>query len=156
MKTRKVVRIDRRGVDLAERLALLGRARRQKECYELLEASGGALELVELRGRGGFSPSVIAGLQDKGLVVVEEPTAATGQGAQATSASGDSDEESGPPRILVLEDDESVQLLVSHALREIDAEVTIVSSVSSAWRFLESQPVQAVVLDLFLPDGDGR
>ncbi len=68
VKTRRVVRVRRWLTDLGERDASLGRAHRQRECYELLESSGGERELAELLEVGGFSRSVVKGLEEKGVV----------------------------------------------------------------------------------------
>jgi len=68
LKTRRIVRIARRLPDLAEREAIFGRASRQREAYELLEASGGAVELAHLTGEAGFSRGVVSGLEAKRLV----------------------------------------------------------------------------------------
>jgi len=70
VKTRRVVRIARVLEDLQEREALFGRARRQREAFELLEASGGDVELAHLTGEGGFSRAVVSGLEAKGLATV--------------------------------------------------------------------------------------
>ncbi len=72
VRTRRVVKIVRWLPDLAEREEVFGRANRQHEAYELLEASGGAVELAHLTGQGGFSRSVITGLEEKELVVVQD------------------------------------------------------------------------------------
>jgi len=70
---RKMVRLDRWLSDLSERGDAFRRAPRQREAYELLEASGGASELAHLVENGGFSRSVVQGIAQKGLVsVVEE------------------------------------------------------------------------------------
>jgi primosomal protein N' (replication factor Y) len=68
VKTRRVVRIARHLGTLAERDELFGRAARQREAYELLEASGGAAELAQLTDGEGFSRGVVHGLEEKGLV----------------------------------------------------------------------------------------
>ncbi len=70
VQTRKVVRLIRELPDLVARDDLFGRAHRQREAYEHLEGSGGSDELAHLLDSGGFSRSVVAGLEDKGLVVV--------------------------------------------------------------------------------------
>ncbi len=70
--TRRVVRVVRWLDDLAERDALFGRAHRQREAYEVLEAGGGAAELAHLTDQHGFSRSVIGGLEEKGVVEVTD------------------------------------------------------------------------------------
>ena len=72
VKTRLVVSLVRHLGTLAERDEVFGRAARQREAYELLEASGGAAELAHLTGAEGFSRSVITGLEEKGLVDVHD------------------------------------------------------------------------------------
>lgn len=67
VKTRKVLRLVRELPSLRQRDETFGRAARQRECYEMLEAMGGAAEATHLTGHAGFSPSVLKGLIDKGL-----------------------------------------------------------------------------------------
>jgi primosomal protein N' (replication factor Y) len=84
VKTRRVVRLCRYLETLPERDEAFGRATRQREAYELIEASGGAVELGNLTGEAGFSRSVVGGLADKGLVtlvdeeVMRDPFASMG------------------------------------------------------------------------------
>jgi len=70
VRTRRVVRVARELGTLAERDERFGRAGRQREAYELLEASGGAVELAHLTSEHGFSRGVIGQLEAKGLVEV--------------------------------------------------------------------------------------
>lgn len=73
VKTRRVVRVVRHLGTLTDRQGAFGRATRQREAYEALEASGGVGELAWLTGEGGFSRTVITGLEEKSLVeVVDE------------------------------------------------------------------------------------
>jgi primosomal protein N' (replication factor Y) (superfamily II helicase) len=72
VRTRKVVRIERWILDLGTREETFGRAARQQECFELLEASGGGIELAVLQDEHGFSRSVIGGLEGRGLVRVAD------------------------------------------------------------------------------------
>jgi primosomal protein N' (replication factor Y) (superfamily II helicase) len=72
VRTRKVVRIERWIPDLGAREEAFGRATRQRECFELLEASGGGIELAVLQDEHGFSRSVIGGLESRGLVRVAD------------------------------------------------------------------------------------
>jgi len=86
VKTRRIVRITNALQDLAERDAVFGRAGRQREAYELIEASGGAVELGHLVGELRFSRGVVSGLESKGLVglsdeeVMRDPFAAVAPG----------------------------------------------------------------------------
>ncbi len=70
--TRKVVRLVTDLPDLAERERTFGRALRQRECYEVVEAAGGSRELTTILQEDGFSRSVVAGLEERGLAVLEE------------------------------------------------------------------------------------
>lgn len=73
VRTQRVVRIVSWLSTLSEREDRLGRAQRQREAYEMLETSGGSVELAHLLDEGGFSRSVISGLEEKGVVeVVDE------------------------------------------------------------------------------------
>jgi primosomal protein N' (replication factor Y) (superfamily II helicase) len=72
VRTRKVIRIRRWLPDLGTREQVFGRAARQRECFELLEASGGGLELTALMDEHGFSRSVLSGLEEKGLAAVAD------------------------------------------------------------------------------------
>jgi len=68
VKTRRMIEVIRELPNLAEREDAFGRAKRQQEAYEFLEAAGGTAELAQLTGEVGFSRSVLTGLEEKGLV----------------------------------------------------------------------------------------
>jgi primosomal protein N' (replication factor Y) len=68
VKTHRVVRVIDFLQDLTARETMFGRAQRQREAYELLESSGGAIELSHMTGDAGFSRGVVRGLEEKGLV----------------------------------------------------------------------------------------
>ena len=70
VKTHRVVRTTRALPDLAERDDLFGRAPRQREAWAALEDAGGRLTLAHMLEVGGFSRSVVAGLEAKGVVEV--------------------------------------------------------------------------------------
>jgi primosomal protein N' (replication factor Y) len=73
VRTHRVVRILEWLSSLGDREGKFGRARRQLEAYEFLETSGGSVELAHLLEQGGYSRSVISGLEEKGVVeVVDE------------------------------------------------------------------------------------
>ncbi len=72
IRTRRVVRIENWLEDLALREGVFGRAPRQREAYGALESSGGSAELGPFLRRGGFSRSVITGLEEKGIVAVDD------------------------------------------------------------------------------------
>lgn len=69
---RRILRLIRELPSLQLRDEVFGRARRQRECYELLEAMGGAAEVTHLTGHVGFSASVLQGLVDKGVAEFAE------------------------------------------------------------------------------------
>jgi len=69
--SRKVAALKRWIVSLEEREALFRRAPRQRECYEVLEAAGGEMELAPLLAQG-FGRGVVGGLEGKELVEVED------------------------------------------------------------------------------------
>lgn len=70
VKTRRWVEVVAALPNLAQREEVFGRAQRQREAYEHLEAAGGGEELAALMDQGGFSRSVVSGLEEKGLVEV--------------------------------------------------------------------------------------
>ena len=72
VRSRKVVRLDVWLSDLQARDELFRRSHRQREAYELLESSGGSMEMVHLLAQGGFDRSVIKALEKKGVVVVKD------------------------------------------------------------------------------------
>ena len=64
---RQVVEIVGEAPTLIERDALFGRARRQKEAFETLEAIGGSAAVAHLESHYGYSRAVLGGLVDRGL-----------------------------------------------------------------------------------------
>lgn len=68
---RQVIRLVGETPTLMERDDLFGRAHRQREAYETLEAIGGAAEVAHLESHYGFSRSVLAGLVERGVALVE-------------------------------------------------------------------------------------
>ncbi|MBW3630891.1 MAG: primosomal protein N', partial [Gemmatimonadetes bacterium] len=67
VRTRRVLRLTRELPSLRERGILFARAKRQLECWELVESMGGVAEVAHLTGRLRFSSSVLSGLVEKGL-----------------------------------------------------------------------------------------
>lgn len=59
-------------------------------------------------------------------------------------------------RILVIEDDAAVSLALSSRLAGPNREVLLVGSVAEATRVLAEESVSLILLDLLLPDADGR
>ncbi len=74
-RTRRMALLARELPSLAERDDLFGRARRQRELFELLETTGGRSSVGHLTQQLGFSESVIRGLADRGLITIEEEIA---------------------------------------------------------------------------------
>ncbi len=72
LKTQKVVHIVAWLSSLAERDTLFARAHRQREAYQVLESTGGAVEMAHLLETGGFSRSVLAGLEEKGVIRIRD------------------------------------------------------------------------------------
>src|SRR5690606_18906373 len=75
VKTRRVLRITRELPTLTMRDEVFGRARRQRECYEVLETMGGRADAAHLSDTLGFSAAVLRSLVDKGVAeVIDERT----------------------------------------------------------------------------------
>jgi primosomal protein N' (replication factor Y) (superfamily II helicase) len=71
-RTRRVVRIVQELPSLTLRDEIFGRARRQRDCYEQLEALGGRADATHLTQTLGFSSAVISGLVERGLAEVTD------------------------------------------------------------------------------------
>ena len=72
IKTERIVNIHKWFEDLTELKKLLGAAKRQFEAYQILASFGGTVELSHLIKQAGFSRGVIAELEKKGVVQVED------------------------------------------------------------------------------------
>jgi primosomal protein N' (replication factor Y) len=72
VRTRRVIRIARELPTLLAREEAFGRAKRQREAYEMIEGLGGRAESAHLQEALGFSPEVIRQLVKKGLVETED------------------------------------------------------------------------------------
>jgi len=72
VRTRRILRLAGELPSLLQREEVFGRARRQRECYELLEALGGGAEVARLVERDGFSYAVLNGLVQRGLATFTE------------------------------------------------------------------------------------
>lgn len=72
VRTRRVVRLTSELPSLRERSLIFARAKRQRECWELVESMGGAAELAHLTGQLRFAHSVVQGLVEKGIAEVAE------------------------------------------------------------------------------------
>jgi primosomal protein N' (replication factor Y) len=73
-RTRRVLRLTRELPSLNQRDALFGRAQRQRECYEALEAIGGTADTAHLTKHMGFSSGVLRGLVERELAELVEET----------------------------------------------------------------------------------
>ncbi|HEY9226037.1 MAG TPA: primosomal protein N' [Gemmatimonadaceae bacterium] len=71
-RTRRVASIARELLSLVERDTLFARAKQQRALYELIESLGGRVAVEHLTERLSFSPSVLKGLVDRGLVAVDD------------------------------------------------------------------------------------
>lgn len=156
--------------DRAARQERFGRAFRQQECYEVLVALGGRCELGQLLASKGFSSSVITGLEKKGLIAREEPGEEIAQpgesevrhplGGQADEIQrGAPDEPASYPRILLVDDDESIGLLVRHRLSRAGFEVQHITHGDDALELLWDEKLAGeldlVILDVKLPGAGG-
>lgn len=63
--------------------------------------------------------------------------------------------DNGAMRILVVEDDNGIAEGLRTNLRQRGYAVDVCDGVASAWSALRTEPFDAVLLDLGLPDGDG-
>ena len=75
-KTRRVAALVRELPTLMERDATFARAKKQRELYELIESLGGRAPVELLLERMSFSPTVLKGLVDRGLVAMQEEVVA--------------------------------------------------------------------------------
>src|SRR5919202_4253797 len=71
-KTQRVAVLRRELPSLQERESLFGRAKRQRELYELLEAMGGRSPVSHVTDQLGFSAAVLRALVSRGLVEIAE------------------------------------------------------------------------------------
>jgi primosomal protein N' (replication factor Y) len=72
VRTRRVLRLTGELPTLRARAVLFARAKRQRECWELVESMGGAAEVAHLTGQLRFSHSVVQGLVEKGVAEIAE------------------------------------------------------------------------------------
>jgi len=95
VRTERIVRIVARLDTLTHRDEVFGRAHRQREAYESLEALDGVASLAHLTGQLGFSRGVIDGLVERGVarledrVVDRDPFAGTPAATQGIVPSAD-------------------------------------------------------------------
>lgn len=72
VRTRRILRLTRQLPTLRERENVFGRARRQRECWELVEALGGRAEVTHLVGTQGFTYQIVNALVEKGVARIDE------------------------------------------------------------------------------------
>ncbi len=72
VRTRRLLRITDSLPTLGRREEVFGRARRQRELYEVLEEMGGTAETAHLAAQLGFSHTVLNGLVGRGVAIFEE------------------------------------------------------------------------------------
>ena len=72
IRTKRVIRLVQELNSLQQRETMFGRARRQLECFEVLEAAGGSADVAHLTAQLNFSASVLDGLVARGVAVIEE------------------------------------------------------------------------------------
>jgi primosomal protein N' (replication factor Y) len=75
-KTRRVALLRTHLPTLMERDTAFGRAKKQREVYELIESLGGSVPVELLLERMSFSPSVLEALSARGLVEIRQETVA--------------------------------------------------------------------------------
>ena len=73
-KTQQVVHLTSELPTLLEREEVFGKARRQREAFEVIEGLGGSAALTHLETGLGFSRSVIRGLTARGVAIISEET----------------------------------------------------------------------------------
>ncbi len=88
IRTERIVRLVKSLETLIERDEAFGRAPRQREAYETLEALDGVAALAHLTGQLGFSRGVIDGLVARGLVALDDRTVDRDPFAGAPAAAG--------------------------------------------------------------------
>jgi primosomal protein N' (replication factor Y) len=67
VRTERLLRLTGELPSLLQREEVFGRAHRQRECFEVLEATNGSASVVHLRDRLSFSDTVMRGLVARGL-----------------------------------------------------------------------------------------
>ena len=59
-------------------------------------------------------------------------------------------------KLLVIEDDEDLLRVLEKKLKAPNREILIAKSIKDATEIIESNEISMILLDLILPDGDGR
>jgi CheY-like chemotaxis protein/anti-sigma regulatory factor (Ser/Thr protein kinase) len=119
-------------------------------CKRLVAAMDGSLQVSSDVGRGAtFTVTLPAHMVVAATAALRPSTAASsdgnGNGSETLNA-----------RILLVEDHEVTRLAVAHLLRRQGAKIIEAATVAAALdRLADSQP-QVILLDMMLPDADGR
>ncbi len=128
IRTQKVIRVKTWLPDLGARDDTFGRATRQREAFESLEASGGSAELTRFLQQGGFSRSVVRGLEEKGLVAVEDVEFIRDPFREEESAA--------PPRLSPTEDQQAVLTSLKTMLKESNPPPALLHGVTGSGKTL--------------------
>ncbi len=115
-------------------------------CRRLVEAMGGAIELKSAPGQGT-------------TVSFEIPLPATAAAAvEALPAATEPERTALPPghRVLVVEDDEVNRMVVERFLDALGQQAVCAPDIQNALRLLQARPIDLALIDMNLPDGDGR
>ncbi len=80
-RVRQVIRISRPLPTLVAREEAFGRAKRQREAYEMLESLGGSAAVAHLESQLGFSRAVLRGLEKRRLAEIRDEAAPRDPGA---------------------------------------------------------------------------
>ncbi|HEU4994061.1 MAG TPA: primosomal protein N' [Gemmatimonadaceae bacterium] len=86
VKTRRVATLTTELPTLLERDRTFARAKKQRELFELIESLGGSAPVELLVERMSFSPTVLKGLEERGLVAIGEEVVARDPFASRASA----------------------------------------------------------------------
>lgn len=115
-------------------------------CRRLVEAMGGAIELKSAPGQGTTVSFEIA------------LPATTTAPAEATAATAEPDASAPAPghRVLVVEDDEVNRMVVERFLDALGQQAVCAPDIHNALRLLQERPIDLALIDMNLPDGDGR
>lgn len=115
-------------------------------CRRLVEAMGGTIGVESAPGQGTTVSFEIA--LPATTAAPAEATAATGGPEGARLAPGH--------RVLVVEDDEVNRMVVERFLDALGQQAVCAPDIQNALRLLHERPIDLALIDMNLPDGDGR